>query len=737
MLINNELFIVKDHGKFHPHSFERTIYWRQEKRRCIEGYWVSGKWMPGNLYFYINDTVIKLKKSRYSKNETIDRPFLRDLEWDKSYLYQEAKGFSGFEKDSIFTCDRMYEPKVRQLNEELGFITKDHKIYESARTYLCRNHGANLGKPLYHNEARNVIDIESRGTGKSYFAASNIVHNFLFDGATDYDDYLNAKRIKKFLTSETLVGAVDAKYSKDLLSKVELILSNLPGEIRYNKEYYPSPLLQEYQGSLQPGKYYEAVREIKIGSNWTEEGSRSKLHHRTFGDNDFAGNGTRPSLTYLEEVGFFTNLKGSLGALKECTANGSVKFGMIWMMGTGGDMDGGSTIAAKEVFYDPEAFDCLIFEDRWENKGKIGYFVPATHGLNEYKDEFGNTEEAKALDYLIKERNRLAKQKTKKPLNDELQNRPLKPSEAFLVTIGNRFPIKDLQARLGDLEGNDFYKNSEYIGELTIGSEDGEIKWNPNQSLRPITNYPLTKDDDESGAIVIYEHPYQDEQNFVPFGRYLAGNDPYDQSKSEYTDSLGSTFIYDKLTKRVVAEYTGRPETYKVYYENVRRLLKYYNARCLYENERKGMYDYMDQKNETYWLLDQPDFIIREISPNSKVNRGKGIHMSAPIKEFGEELINTWLLESAEDPENKEHLNLHKLRSVGLLKELIAYNEDGNYDRVMAFMMVMFHIQEMRRHSVEEKAKIKDVLDDPFWSRNNLFKKPGQTLEEIWRNQGI
>lgn len=724
MLINPEYFIIKEFPKHHPQSQERVVYWRGEKRRCIEGYWVSGQWCPPNLYFYVNFWHIKLKKSRHSKNETIDRPFLRDLEWDKSYLYQEAKGFSGFSLDTVYTCNRLYEPSVREVNEALNLIPKNHLIYESARTYLRRNHGANLGKPLYHNEAKNIIDIESRGGGKSYFAASNIAHNFLFDGATDYDEYLEAKRIKKYLTSETLVGAVDAKYSKDLLSKVELGLSNLPGSIRYNQELYPSPFHQEYQGSLTPGKFIEAVYDVKVGNNWMQEGSRSKIHHRSFGDNDFAGNGTRPGVAYLEEVGFFTNLKGSLGALKECTANGSVKFGMIWMMGTGGDMDGGSTRAAKEVFYDPEAYDCLVFNDKWEDTGKIGYFVPAPFALNEYKDEFGNTKEQEALEYLEKERLRLAKQKSKKPLNDELQNRPLKPSEAFLVTIGNRFPIRDLQARLAELETNEIYKNSEYVGDLAI-TEAGLVEWNLNPKLRPIYNFPLTKDDDESGCIIIYDHPYKDDMGYVPFGRYLAGNDPYDQSKSAYTDSLGSTFIYDKLCKRIVAEYTGRPATYKDYYEGVRRLLKYYNARCLYENERKGIFDYFDYKNETYLLLDQPDYIIREISPNSKVQRGKGMHMTDAFKEYGEELINTWLLESAEDVEQPNHLNLHKLRSIPLVKELIAYNEEGNFDRVMALMMVMFHIQEMRRHKVEEQ-KIKTVYDDPFFKRmpfkKNKFK---------------
>jgi len=34
----------------------------------------------------------------------------------------------------------------------------------------------------------------------------------------------------------------------------------------------------------------------------------------------------------------------------------------------------------------------------------------------------------------------------------------------------------------------------------------------------------------------------------------------------------------------IVAEYTGRPATAEMFYENVRKLLVYYNARAMYEN---------------------------------------------------------------------------------------------------------------------------------------------------------
>lgn len=718
-MVSNSNFILKEIPEFHPLSFERIHWWREEKRKCIEGVWSCGKYMPGILYFYINFWTILLSKEG-SKVKSLGRPFLRDIEWNKAYIFLEARGFSGFELDKVYTCNRLYSPEVRQVNEELELIPKNQLVYIDARGYLRQNHNKDLGKPLFFNQAKNVVEIGSRGYGKSYWTACMVGYNFLFDGCYSYDDYFRQLELGLPYSSETLVGAIDSKYSKDLLNKAQLGIDELPGSIEYNGDYYPSPFSKSYIGSLMAGKYIEALREVKIGDNWKKRGSRSKIHHRSFGDNPFAGNGTRPGLTLLEEVGFMGNLIPSLGALKEVTRDGGIKFGTIWMLGTGGDMEGGATQAVQSVFYDPEAHDCLVFNDEWENKGKIGLFYPAYMGLNEFKDSEGNTNIERAKTFLEQERAKLERGRSKRPLNDELQNRPIKPSEAFLITVGNIFPIADLKYRLGELEGNEKYANADYIGNLTF-TEEGKLEWKPNARNKPIYNYPILKDENTEGAILIHEMPYEDELGNIPFGRYLAGSDPYDHDKSE-TGSLGSCLIYDKLTKRIVAEYSGRPRTANDYYENVRKLLIFFNARMLYENERKGIFQYFEYKNCTYLLADQPS-IIHDIVKESKVDRGKGLHMSTPLKEYGEELIKIWLLEDNEDVEKPELLNLHKLRTVPLLKELISYNDDGNFDRVMALMMVLYLALEVKKVKIKESQESIGILKSDFFNRFNKTTK--------------
>ena len=204
--------------------------------------------------------------------------------------------------------------------------------------------------------------------------------------------------------------------------------------------------------------------------------------------------------------------------------------------------------------------------------------------------------------------------------------------------------------------------------------------------------------------------------------QYCTGHncDPYDHDESG-TNSLGSVIIYKRFQNfesyydLPVAEYTGRPESAEDFYEIVRRLIKYYNAKLLYENEKKGLYVYFSHKNEEYLLADQPDVINDILQHKTIVNRKKGIHMNKEIKLWGERLIKDWLNEEYA-PGQK---NLNKIFSEPLLEELISYNTDGNFDRVMALMMIMIYKQELYHVQVSKK---KDYDKSRSFFAEPLFK---------------
>jgi hypothetical protein len=246
--------------------------------------------------------------------------------------------------------------------------------------------------------------------------------------------------------------------------------------------------------------------------------------------------------------------------------------------------------------------------------------------------------------------------------------------------------------------------------------EDGKVKIELNKDLSPIRDFPLDKEKDSNGAIVIYHHPETLPGGEIAHNRYFGGIDPYDADQST-TTSLGSCIIVDKLSGRVVAEYSGRPRFADMFYENCRKMLLYYNAVALYENEKMGVKQYFDKKNSLFLLMRQPQY-IKDVIPNSTVERGYGMHMNQALKDHGEILIRDNLQEESEPGK----LHLRKIRCVPLLKEFVLYDcDNGNFDRVMAYMMCMYALQEVHKQKVLT-AEDQERGVDKFFQRR-LFQK--------------
>lgn len=285
---------------------------------------------------------------------------------------------------------------------------------------------------------------------------------------------------------------------------------------------------------------------------------------------------------------------------------------------------------------------------------------------------------------------------------------------------GTIFPINDLKHHLNYIEANpEKYKETEYVGLLYIDEESQKVVWKPDNTQKPVVKYPELDKNNLVGALVIYEHPVKDKNGDIPYGVYISGNDAYDHDQST-TDSLGSTFIMNRLTRRIVAEYTGRPSTANEYYETVRRMLLYYNARCNYENNWKGLFTYLNNRHFGHLLSDTPKLVADKIYDKSLLNRGKGTPGTAPIQNWGRELILIWLTTPIE--QGSEKLMLHTIKSIPLLQELIYWNQNGNFDRVDALQMMMILNEDMMNIKVNEEFDPRDYIS-PFFARMEMFKE--------------
>lgn len=536
-------------------------------------------------------------------------------------------------------------------------------------------------------EGQHLSVIKKRGSGYSFKCASMLNRNyFLIPGSISYA-----------IASETEFLTRDGILSKawDMMDFVDSNTAWTKKRQKFNtKMHRRASFIVDHEGTQ------------------IEKGYKSEIIGISLKNDPQKARGKRGKLVLWEEAGKFPHLLDAWQIARPSVEQGGLAYGTMIAFGTGGssESDYGSL---EELFYKPDAYNVLPIKNIWDTGAentKSGFFVPEYVNLEGFMDEEGNSLIDKAVEFAKAERKKVEENASDRNAVDRyIAERPFTPREACLRLSGNIFPKKELQEHLAHIETNTKLSNFKQVGELIYGP-DNRLKWVQTTDVKDITKFPLDQHDDKTGAIVIWEHPMED----PPYGLYIAGADPYDHDSSG-TQSLGSTLIYKRFYSyeeyhdMIVAEYTGRPETAEEYYENVLKLLQYYNARLLYENEKKGLFAYFSNKGYDYLLANQPD-IISDIVNVSKVQRRKGAHMNKEIKAWGEREIKDWLNERT-SPTSK---NLHKILSVPLLKELISYDENGNFDRVMSLMMVMIYKKELYKINVKSKKETNSV--DPFFS---------------------
>jgi len=459
----------------------------------------------------------------------------------------------------------------------------------------------------------------------------------------------------------------------------------------------------------------------------TEVGYKSEIMGVSLKNDEQKARGKRGKLILWEEAGKFPNLKTAWQIARPSVEDDDGRaYGLMVAYGTGGSEDSDYE-GLKDLFYEPLAYNALEIENEWDEgtaDRSCGFFVPQYYNMygkdasgNFFMDENGNSDLIASKRYALQEREKVVNNASDRSAVDRyIAERPFTPVEACLQISTNIFPKKDLIKHLSDIRTSKVLQDFKQVGRLEW-KPDATIRWEQDPREKDHVRYRIKPGAPKEGAIVVWEHPVED----PPFGLYVAGCDPYDHDKST-TNSLGSCIIFkrfqsfEKFYDLPVAEYTGRPETADEYYENVRKLIKYYGASLLYENEKKGLFTYFEHKHAEWMLADQPG-TIKDVLKNTKVQRGKGIHMNKEIKMWGEALIKDYLVEEFA-PGQK---NLLKIYSEPLLEELISYNDDGNFDRVMALMMVMIYREELYHVQVKKKKeenRSRMLFPDPIFIHN-------------------
>lgn len=425
------------------------------------------------------------------------------------------------------------------------------------------------------------------------------------------------------------------------------------------------------------------------------------------GHNTEVAAGTTAKSFIMDEVGkypFSSAFKAAEPAFKGKNGWRAVPI----LVGTGGSFDNGKD--AEGFFYNPDANNFLSFEN--EDGSKTGLFLSGLYRQDcKYKSTLADylinvrgmnlpdvselsqiemfvSDKEKALKKIEQERAAAKLNPDRTLYLKQVMYYPITVDECFLSSSENIFNVEAAKKQKERL----LYQ--ERTGTPVILFHDGEKISHKFTDRLPITNFPLKADDSKDAPVVIYEFPMEN----PPYGLYVAGVDPYRQGKAAYSSSLGSVYIYkrmhdltgEKYQDMFVASYCARPDKKETWEEQARLLIKYYNARTLCENDDISFIEYMKAKGDARYLEKQPEW-LKEVVPGTTVKRDYGVHRSAEkirdylhncLKKYMEEVV--YVEKDDDGSVIKEVLGVSKIFDPMLLEEIIQYNDEDNFDRIVA-----------------------------------------------------
>lgn len=576
----------------------------------------------------------------------------------------------------------------------------------------------------YLEQARNnglqAATLSSRGRGKSYWGAGMLAKRFILGVGKGEE----SRRRTCFILAADTTKLVAGDQTLDKFQyDIDFIKENMQ---------WPSMRLTD---ALQKMQWKMGYIDLNTG---TKKGTLNSVVGFSIVD-EAKIRGSRGDLFLFEEAGSFPKLLDTYNNLIPSVKFGDEVYGQIFLYGTSGDSDSDFQ-SMQEIMYNPDGYGVYgvnnVYDKEGFGKKLFTFFFPEYLNRAGCYDSNGNSNVTKALFEIITERIKIKYNSSDiRTILKTISDRPIVPQEAIMKVRGNFFPITDINNRIAQLDSNPSEYDDVYVGKIIFNSEN-RPEFQPTSDT-PIRDFPL-KNDSTKGAVEIYKLPEKDASGNVFSNRYIAGLDPIDDDSSDDSShSLMSLFILDLWTDSIACEYTERTSFADDGYEMIRRILLFYNARCLYENNKKGIFSYFSRMNCIYLLEDTPEFLRDKdmIKTTGLGNKSKGYSATKGINEYADKLTRDWLMQPVNIVQtvNKEEVEttiykLYTVRNRAFLRECSLFNPDINVDRIRAFGAVMLSREQhliynngtLKRDS--EKVERDYLGNDDYFTRNYRSK---------------
>lgn len=657
------------------------------------------------LFYLKNDCYTKLRPNS-NPNSEYRKYWREELRRCREGLIRQSDGMyvTGFLYWFLNYCPMMVNfykegQKKAIRKESFGFFFEGI-WWRSIYLYNAREQG------------HHAIELAKRGCAKSYFLATIMSHNLIVG-----ESEATHKRCITVLTAaqkEYLKDDKDGTLNK-FIPELSFVIDNTP---------FPNLLLKNSPNEMSWQMGYKKP-------NGAIGGSMNQVLGVSAKDDSDKLRGKRGWILY-EEMGTFDGLLELYDVTRKSVEDGDYTFACMYLVGTANNKES-SFLSAKKLLYAPNSYNIQSIPNVYDKKGSgkdtFGFFFPAYINRAGCYNKDGISDVIKALLQVLMARYKAKYGADPTSVLRVIAEDPITPAEAIIKVKDAYFPVASLQERADTLDKNPSLYDDIYVGELyTTGT--GEIEFRPTDDI-PIRTYPV--DNDTKGALEIYSMPKKDREGKVFNDRYIIGVDPYDNDQAE-SHSLYSIFVLDTFVDNLVAEYTGRTNFADEAHDMVLKLCIFYNAKALYESNKKGLYSYMEKTRNTFRLADTPEYLRDKqlVKYSSFGSNAKGVNVSANINNFANRLIKDWLLMKVpievkqEDGhiEIQEVPKLYTLKTRALIEEAIQFNPDINVDRIRALgILMLYREQYIIRYGIGRTESSSEILSKDYAGNDEFFTK--------------
>lgn len=657
------------------------------------------------LFYLKNDCYTKLRPNS-NPNSEYRKYWREELRRCREGLIRQSDGMyvTGFLYWFLNYCPMMVNfykegQKKAIRKESFGFFFEGI-WWRSIYLYNAREQG------------HHAIELAKRGCAKSYFLATIMSHNLIVG-----ESEATHKRCITVLTAaqkEYLKDDKDGTLNK-FIPELSFVIDNTP---------FPNLLLKNSPNEMSWQMGYKKP-------NGAIGGSMNQVLGVSAKDDSDKLRGKRGWILY-EEMGTFDGLLELYDVTRKSVEDGDYTFACMYLVGTANNKES-SFLSAKKLLYAPNSYNIQsvpnVYDKKGSGKDTFGFFFPAYINRAGCYNKDGISDVIKALLQVLMARYKAKYGADPTSVLRVIAEDPITPAEAIIKVKDAYFPVASLQERADTLDKNPSLYDDIYVGELyTTGT--GEIEFRPTDDI-PIRTYPV--DNDTKGALEIYSMPKKDREGKVFNDRYIIGVDPYDNDQAE-SHSLYSIFVLDTFVDNLAAEYTGRTNFADEAHDMVLKLCIFYNAKALYESNKKGLYSYMEKTRNTFRLADTPEYLRDKqlVKYSSFGSNAKGVNVSANINNFANRLIKDWLLMKVpievkqEDGhiEIQEVPKLYTLKTRALIEEAIQFNPDINVDRIRALgILMLYREQYIIRYGTGRTETSSEILSKDYAGNDEFFTK--------------